>query len=111
MLDVAIDRSIEDTDWFHCDAYNAAFYELGLGWHWDTDTYRNLLPDSAGASDRIRSYLEVQQPHLLKAYDADFLIEAIQMAKARCYDTMRTCGHRPAPNMNWAEIQRVQIGI
>ena len=25
------------------NAYNAAFYELGLRWHWDSDTYDQLL--------------------------------------------------------------------
>jgi hypothetical protein len=24
------------------NAYNAAFYELGLRWHWDIDTYNEL---------------------------------------------------------------------
>ncbi|MDB5764166.1 MAG: hypothetical protein JWQ21_3161, partial [Herminiimonas sp.] len=41
MLNAASDRrpadAAEDID---LNAYNAAFYELGLRWHWDADTYR-----------------------------------------------------------------------
>ena len=32
------------TNAVHRNAYNAAFYELGLGWHWDAATYDQLLP-------------------------------------------------------------------
>jgi hypothetical protein len=91
------------------NAYNAAFYELGLRWHWDADTYQSLL-SNAEEKDRIRVYLETQQPHLLRAYDADFLIQAIQTTKARCYDNMAACGAKNAGSINWAEIQSVEVG-
>jgi hypothetical protein len=111
MRDTLTDKCSADAHEIHREAYNAAFYELGLSWHWDADTYRNLLPDSAGSNDRIRVYLETRQPHLLKVYDAAFLINAIQVAKARCYDAMSACGRNVAPNVNWAEIQRGQVGV
>lgn len=91
------------------NAYNAAFYELGLKWHWDADTYQALL-SHAGEKDRIRIYLETHQPHLLKAYEADFLVKAIQTAKARCYDNMAHYCSENAGAINWAEIQGVQVG-
>lgn len=73
-----------DTD---LNAYNAAFNELGLPWYWDAITHRQL---QARACDRgcVLVYLETQQPHLLKAYEADFLINAIQVTKARYYNAM-----------------------
>ena len=64
------------------NAYNAAFLELGLEWYWDDATYHELLAKSAEAAEQIRYYLETQQSHLLKAYDAAFLVGVIQQKKA-----------------------------
>jgi hypothetical protein len=64
-------------------AYNLAFGELDLCWHWDEQTYSELaaLP---GDAERVRAYLRSRHDHLLKAYDADFLVDAIRSTKARC---------------------------
>jgi hypothetical protein len=63
-------------------AYNAAFDELGLSWQWDPDTYARL---PAEGRERLRTYLQTEQQHLLRAYDADFLVEAIEAVKARTH--------------------------
>ena len=60
-------------------AYNAAFEELDLPWHWDAATYERLLGHGCG----VRCYLETERPHLLRAYDTDFLVAAVETAKAR----------------------------
>jgi len=39
-----------------------------------------VIPEEKG---RVRAYLEAHQPHLLRAYDADFLVDAIQGARNR----------------------------
>ena len=75
----------------HRQAYNAAFEELGLNWHWDPVTFA-CLP--AQGRDGVRAYLESEHPHLLRAYDADFLADAIETAKARYYGAM--AGNRAA---------------
>ncbi len=75
----------------HRQAYNAAFEELGLNWHWDAVTFA-CLP--AQGRDGVRAYLESEHPHLLRAYDADFLADAVETAKARFYATM--AGNRSA---------------
>jgi hypothetical protein len=103
-------RSVVNAADMHRDAYNAAFYELGLRWYWDVNIYRYPLPDD-DEKDRIRIYLETHQPHLLKAYDANFLIDAIQATKARCYETMKAYGTEVIPSINWAEIQKVEVGV
>lgn len=69
----------------HREAYNAAFEELGLNWHWDEATFARLR---AHGRDAVRQYLQSEHPHLLRAYDADFLADAIEAAKARYYSTM-----------------------
>ena len=67
----------------HRNAYNAAFEELSLSWRWDTITYAHL---QRHGRDLVRAYLETEQAHLLRAYDTDFLVNAIEAVKARCFE-------------------------
>lgn len=69
----------------HRHAYNAAFEELGLTWYWDAATYARL---QAHGRDGVRVYLTTEQAHLLRAYEADFLVDAIETTQARCYASM-----------------------
>ena len=59
----------------------AAFEELGLTWHWDAGIWSRL---PGRGREAVRAYVETEQAHLLRAYDADFLVEAVESAKARC---------------------------
>jgi len=85
-------------------AYNAAFYDLGLRWHWDSATYHALMSRSPCSRQRIGLYLEDEQAHLLRAYEADFLIDAIEDRKAR-----HACRSVPA-SLDWATIHGGEIG-
>lgn len=58
------------------NAYNAAFAELGLLWSWDRETHRSLQ-QIADERQRVLSYLQTQQAHLLTAYEPQFLVDAI----------------------------------
>jgi len=110
MCDAAMKiHSAGDDEEIHLGAYNAAFYELGLRWHWDARIYQELQRNG-GEKARLQVYLETRQPHLLRAYELDFLVNAIQTTKTRCYDAMIACGAK-APAVDWAEIQRVQVGV
>jgi hypothetical protein len=62
-------------------AYNAAFEELDLPWHWDAAPYQRLTGPGHGCG--VRRYLETERAHLLRAYDSDFLVAAVEAAKAR----------------------------
>lgn len=93
---------------FHRDAYNAAFYELGLRWHWDRDLYQEVL-SSSEEKERILAYLKTHQFHLLTAYEPEFLASAIQTTKARWYDALLLNGGARR-DVNWAEIQQAQVG-
>ena len=88
------------------NAYNAAFYELGLGWFWETGCH---LAGPAGERACVREYLSQHQPHLLTAYDVDFLVDAILAAKERCAPQF-VVGGRPAA-IDWRELQQRQIGV
>ena len=50
--------------------YLLAFEELGLDWHWD-------------GKEPVRAYIEREHPHLLRVYDADFLVNAIESTRQR----------------------------
>jgi hypothetical protein len=56
--------------------YTAALDELGLSWERDPASYG---PGREG----LRAFLEREQPHLLRAYEADFLLEAVESTRAR----------------------------
>jgi hypothetical protein len=82
----------DPADDLHRSAFNAAFSELNLKWHWDPDTYREFgrLPTD---KERIRAYLEARQAHLLDSYDLEFLVDAIYAAKVRWYSMMTVTHH------------------
>jgi hypothetical protein len=91
-------------------AFNAAFYELGLRWHWDSETYEALAANPCERA-RVRGYLAAEQSHLLRAYDADFLTEAIVSAKQRCQRALAACAPHAMPHFNWADPRWGEVGI
>jgi hypothetical protein len=64
------------------EAYNHAFLELELSWHWDAPTYRDLQRVAAD-QDFVGAYIERNQAHLLRVYDKSFLRDLVLSAKDR----------------------------
>jgi hypothetical protein len=91
-------------------AFNAAFYELGLRWFWDDSTYAKLAAHGCERV-RVRQYLEGEQAHLLRAYDADFLTDAILATKQRCQRALAQCSTRTLPRFNWADARWGEVGV
>ena len=91
------------------NAYNAAFHALGLRWYWDADTYSELQ-SIADARERVRMYLRTRQTHLLAAYDADFLVNAIEAKKADCRQAEDCSGRAASRYFNWAEARAGEVG-
>jgi hypothetical protein len=91
------------------NAYNAAFYELGLGWHWDARTFEGLQPLQCEVA-RVKTYMEQHQSHLLHAYDPAFLAGAIETTKSRCIELMLDRGAATAGHADWAALHSRQIG-
>ena len=85
------------------NAYNAAFYELGLRFYWDSDTFAALqaTPDP---HQRLCRYIETQQPHLLRAYDVEFLARTIESHEA---DLVK---HADRLTFDWAEARAAEVG-
>ena len=95
------------------DAYNAAFYELGLRWHWDSATYEALLSLGGDGPARVRHYLQTQQAHLLRAYDEDFLVAMIEqkaVAQRTAADAARQDG-TASRFFDWAQARGCEIGV
>ena len=66
-----VDGTLADTERDgHRPAFNAAFAELGLPWHWDVELYGRLLAVTGG-KERIRHYAAVHDPGFLARADAE----------------------------------------
>lgn len=52
-----VDGTLADTEDAHRRAFNAAFREAKLDWHWDRDVYKELL-SVTGGKQRIRAYMD-----------------------------------------------------
>ena len=67
-------------------AYNLAFSELGLEWHWDAGTYRQLQ-SSSGDKPFVQAYIEANHPHLLQAYAGNALATAVDKIRRSVSET------------------------
>lgn len=92
------------------NAYNAAFHELGFRWHWDSDTYQQLARALTDAKERLRHYLENCQAHLLKAYDADFLVGIIEERQARHRSRDAAGDASQSRHFDWSQTLGAEIG-
>ena len=70
-----------------CECFNAAFLELGFDWQWDPALYASL-DGIADERQRVAAYVRQALPHLLSAYDVDFLCDAILDARRQCAPRM-----------------------
>jgi hypothetical protein len=93
-------------------SYNAAFYELGLRWHWDEATFRELMAIE-DCEARVLHYMRQHQPHMLAAYDCGFLCRAIEEARMGALQNLTGNGQNPqhAAQFDWTEFQRATVGI
>ncbi len=68
----------------HRPAFNAAFAEHGLDWHWDASLYGELLAITGG-KERMRHYAERYAPEFAARADVDALIRQLHAAKTAHY--------------------------
>lgn len=68
----------------HLPAFNAAFAELGLPWHWDERLYGDLL-EVTGGKERIRHFAELHDPARAAAADFGELVQRLHQAKTAHY--------------------------
>lgn len=87
-----VDGTLADTE---CDghrlAFNAAFAEVGLDWHWDEALYGELL-EVTGGKERIRFFCERHAADFLHQADAEVRIKTLHAAKTRHYVALCALG-------------------
>lgn len=70
-----VDGTLADTESAHLDAFNQAFAEFGLDWHWDQTLYAELL-NISGGKERILHYWNTTRGDVL-AIDAMALQDTV----------------------------------
>ncbi|MEL6438620.1 MAG: HAD family hydrolase [Cyanobacteria bacterium J06621_8] len=68
----------------HRVAFNRAFEDAGLGWHWSEELYGKLLTVSGG-KERIRYYIEQYQADFESETDISELIPRLHQVKTKYY--------------------------
>jgi HAD superfamily hydrolase (TIGR01509 family) len=90
-----VDGTLADTERDgHRPAFNAAFAEYGLDWHWDVALYGQLL-EVTGGKERMRFYVERFRPDFVKPEGFDALVAELHQAKTRHYTRMMDEGRIP----------------
>lgn len=78
----------------HRPAFNAAFAECGLDWHWGETLYGELLAVTGG-KERMRHYAERYAPEVDARADVDALIKRLHAAKTAHYVRLVGAGRLP----------------
>ena len=90
-----VDGTLADTERDgHRIAFNAAFEEFGIGWHWDVDLYGKLLAVTGG-KERMKHYASAYLHNVNVPDDFDQLISELHAAKTRHYTTLLASGAIP----------------
>lgn len=90
-----VDGTLADTERDgHRVAFNRAFAEAGLDWHWDVARYGALLRVTGG-KERIRRYLEEDRPEVLSMPGIEARIRTLHAAKTRHYVALLETGAIP----------------
>jgi len=90
-----VDGTLADTERDgHRPAFNRAFQEAGLDWHWDIALYGQLLAVTGG-KERMRYYVDRFRPDYRRAADFDKLVAGLHAAKTRHYTEMLASGAIP----------------
>ena len=90
-----VDGTLADTERDgHRPAFNAAFAEAGLDWHWDATVYGELLAVTGG-KERMRFYAEGHDREFLRRPDAAARIKSLHAVKTRHYLALLEAGGIP----------------
>lgn len=90
-----VDGTLSDTERDgHRPAFNRAFADAGLPWHWDAAQYGELLAVTGG-KERMRFYCERHAMDFLRQPDAAARIKALHAAKTAHYLQLVAAGGLP----------------
>ncbi len=90
-----VDGTLADTERDgHRPAFNQAFKDAGLDWHWDVALYGKLLAVTGG-KERMKHYIDQFRPDYSKPDNFDELVADLHKAKTRHYSTLAAQGGIP----------------
>ena len=89
-----VDGTLADTESAHRHAFNLAFREVGLDWHWDEPLYTRLL-SVAGGKERILHYWTLIEPDEARGCCAADLVDAVHAVKTHHYTSLVAQGAVP----------------
>lgn len=89
-----VDGTLAETEELHREAFNEAFVQLGLDWHWGPRTYKELL-QVAGGKERIRAFDQMRRsgPPLTDAVVAE--LHGAKTARFAALMAEKGCPLRP----------------
>jgi HAD superfamily hydrolase (TIGR01509 family) len=89
-----VDGTLADTEHAHLEAFNTAFEEAGLSWHWDVPLYRRLLEVSGGKERIVRYWNEVRgEVKSIEAHALEDTVQHLHDLKTAFYERMVNEGH------------------
>lgn len=90
-----VDGTLADTERDgHRPAFNQAFADAGLDWHWDVALYGKLLAVTGG-KERMKYYIDRYRPDYIKPGNFDELVADLHKAKTRHYIALAARGEIP----------------
>ncbi|MHB1076077.1 HAD family hydrolase [Thiobacillus sp.] len=90
-----VDGTLADTERDgHRPAFNQAFADAGLDWHWDVALYSKLLAVTGG-KERMKHYIDHYRPDYRKPDNFDELVAELHKAKTRIYSALAAQGGIP----------------
>ncbi|MEQ1661215.1 MAG: HAD family hydrolase [Thiobacillus sp.] len=90
-----VDGTLADTERDgHRPAFNQAFAEAGLDWHWDVALYGKLLAITGG-KERMKHYIDHYRPDYSKPADFGEMVATLHKNKTRHYVTLAAQGGIP----------------
>jgi len=90
-----VDGTLADTERDgHRPAFNMAFEEAGLDWHWDEALYGQLL-EVTGGKERIKFYLEEFNTEFAKPDNFEAFVKGLHAAKTKFYTQLMAEGKIP----------------
>ena len=90
-----VDGTLADTERDgHRPAFNQAFADAGLDWHWDVALYGKLLAVTGG-KERMKHYIDHFRPDYRKPDDFEEMVAELHKVKTRHYSALAAGGGIP----------------
>ena len=110
-----VDGTLADTELEgHRVAFNQAFKEFALDWHWSPELYGELVAAVAGGKERILFYAKTRHPELFNRSDLDTWLAALHERKSAIYSEIVMSGAiplRPGVSRLFDELRESGIRI